>query len=73
MTAELGESIREEYSLDSIVFQHRPLGESMVARRNFLTTQMDGDWGDERGSLWNPPFDVIPFVERRSRWREGRA
>lgn len=42
-TVELGESIRDEYSLDIIVFKHRLVGESMVTRRNFLTTKMDGD------------------------------
>ena len=39
--------------------------ETSVARRKYLTTQMQEHWGDGRSRLWNPPFDLLPLVVRK--------
>lgn len=38
-------SISHEYRLDRIVFAQRPQGEYIVARKKYLKTQMEEDWG----------------------------
>lgn len=39
-TTEILESIRTEYIVYSVVFKELPLGEAMVARRNYLSTKL---------------------------------
>ena len=64
-TGNLLASIQDEHRLDSVVFASRPLGETAVARRKYLATQMMEDWGDGRARLWNPPLDLLPLVVRK--------
>lgn len=42
-------------------------------RRKFLSTLMDNDWKDGRGSLWNPVFDMIPLVVTKIEVEGGRG
>lgn len=55
-------SIQSEYGLSHVAFRSRPLGETLVARKKYLGTQMQEYWGDGRALLWNPPFDLLPLV-----------
>lgn len=64
-TTKFVRSIQAEYVLDHVVFQDRPLGEGMVARRKYLSTHMGEYWGDGKERLWNPPFDLLPVVVRK--------
>lgn len=61
-TDRLLRSIREGYRLDHVVFLERPVGETLVARKTYLCTQMEEDWGDGHKRLRNPPFDLLPLV-----------
>jgi hypothetical protein len=65
VTEELVQSLCDSYAPDAVVFPYRPVGEHPIARRKFLASQMDEDWGDGRARLWNPPFDLLPLVMKK--------
>lgn len=66
-------SVKEQYHLDTVAFGERPLGEPLAARRKFLATQMQEDWGDGRARLFNPPVDMMPLVVRKISQENGRG
>jgi hypothetical protein len=66
-------SLCDAYSPDAVVFPYRPIGEHPVARRKYLTTQMQENWGDGKCRLWNPPFDLLPVVVRKIEQDQARG
>ena len=64
-TDQLLQSIQDQEQVDSVVFALRPLGETAVARRKYLATQMLVDWRDGCTLLLNPPFDMLSLVVRK--------
>lgn len=64
-TSKIVESVQKEYGLDGVAFRDRPLGETMVARRKYLSVQMAEHWGDGLARIYNPPFDMLPLVVRK--------
>jgi hypothetical protein len=45
-TETLLRSLCDAYEPDAVVFPYRPIGEHPTARRKYLTTQMEENWGD---------------------------
>lgn len=72
-TGSLLASMQREYRVDHVVFSRRPLGETFVARKKYLSTQMEEFWGDGRARLCNPPFDLLPVVVRKIASDGGRG
>jgi hypothetical protein len=72
-TETLLSSLCDAYEPDAVVFPFRPIGEHPTARRKYLTTQMEENWGDGKCRLWNPPFDLIPIVVRNIEHDQARG
>lgn len=72
-TDALVSSIQKEFGLSHVAFRTRPLGDTLIARKKYLATQMNEDWGDGKARLWNPPFDLLPLVVSKIEAEGGRG
>ena len=63
-TDSLLHSIQNEYRLPRGI-SRTAAGDTLIARKKYLLTQMDEDWGDGKSRLLNPPFDLLPVFVRK--------